>query len=256
MNDQPARDGIDLFDFIAEAWQMKWLVALLVAIPVAVAVAWGLYLGERIRFGDREYKARVEYIVSVALDPLERKPEELHADMLERFVEIGAGKFLPARPTEYGRVQGKVYFVPLFDVTSNSVQLTLTSVAEDENPIIEAYAGLQKAAEEQFKATKASAERSSAMLDQLLTGARDGEGQLPLLSFLAKRFLEDPRVADGTYRLSTVAEMSNVLVDSSRMRFSRLLVVGALIGALLAAAAVMLRIGLARRRVTAAGAAS
>lgn len=249
MTDQTGREGIDLFDFIAEAWQMKWLVALLVAIPVIFAVAWNYYLGERLRIGDREYKARVEYYVSVALDPLERKPEELHADMLERFSIIGGGQYLLQRPAEFGRERGKVYYLPLFDMTSNSVTMTLTSVAEDDSSIRNAYADLQKASLEQFEATRDNAVRNSAMLDQLLTGARDGEGQLPLLSFLAKRFLENPKVADGSYRLSAVSDLSNVLVDSSRMRLGRLLVVAVVVGGLLASLAVMLRIGLARRRV-------
>lgn len=261
MEGRTTSDGIDFFDFLYEIWQAKWLFVLIVAICTGLALIPALFRngGPQVETVETT-TAQFGFTLRMYGDPLQRNAGLLLTDFLgltDPDGDLGlqyAGQ-ISEDFAEYNEIVAK------FDrsygfrfIAGNNVGLVVLKLKDGDEALYQTvYAEFIRASEQQFVQTKAFAER----IVQSYRKWEEDRANLPYMSMphqimMALQFLEISSVQDGTFRffdfkpLDLRTTQTSIVTNTTRSPI-RMVVLGGIVGFILACVAIMFRIAIKRK---------
>lgn len=261
MNEPSPQQGIDFFDFLFAIWRFKWMFVAIVAVCTLAAV--GLSMARHKEEAPREVTgttARFAFVMRTGNDPLLRGGGALLADLVH-FVDrdgvldldfagqVSADNIQLAKITEEAKRSYSISFTG-----GQNVGWIDLSIKDGQEALYKTiYAEFQRAADQQFREAAAAAKASVQALAPATSAQANAPGAIVALSdriAASIQFLGTPEVMDGSWRFfqfkplilkTTVSRLSVEATSSIKQ-----IVLGALIGFVLACVAIMFRIAIQR----------
>lgn len=254
------RAGIDLFDFLYEAWLVKWVVAAIILVAVAIG---GLAAIAR---DDQQPAVRrtliFPFYVDAASDPMQRKPDELLLDIVTRVFRDRLDSVIQIGTSELNfldreRYKGKIisYFMYKSAKHGDVVIFPGDNIFE----LRDYYERLNNESYNQVSDTRKSMERNIEVANEVSRQISDKNDEyVSRQNFIAKIFIrtmdEDPDGVRFVTFSQPVAGSSGQFSPApmSYQHYLKPLVIWLLVGGVVAVFFVMFRIGIRRKRARSA----
>lgn len=260
MDDTRAPEGIDLFDFLYEIWRAKWLFALIVIGCTALAAVPALLPRHQPAVvASEETVAQFGVTIRYFNDPFKRNTGLLMPDfvgLVDPDGKLGlqyAGLIAKETLAEYGDIVKKYDRTYAFQTINqnNSGWVILKLKDGDEALYRSVHEEFLRAAERQFLQAKAFAEGTVESY-KALAGHQPAISYVPEPVVLALQFLETPAVQDGTFRFFSfrpleIKTTAVGIATSTSSGSTKMILLGAIVGFILACVAVMFRIAIQRK---------
>lgn len=263
MDDMNPQDSIDFFDFLYEIWQAKWMFLLIVIGCTALAATGSLLRNNSASQSIEQTTAQFGLSLRYFNDPYQRDANLLMGDLvalLDPDGTLGLHYTDPANPGIHVEpVQGEDRRFEFRYIGRIGVGYILLDFQDQEKSSYQnVYEEFLRASEQQFIQAKEFAEGILESYKGFGNGTEDAihkavENQVSR----AVRFLETPSVKNGTFRffdfrpLEIRTTKTNIGTTSSRTLL-KTVVLGIIIGFMLACTVIMFRIAINRKRNLAA----
>lgn len=262
MDEMKTPDGIDFFDFLYEIWCAKWTFVLTIVLCTGLAAAPALLSNNKPLVQTTENTtAQFGFTLRYYNDSLQRNAGLLLGDMIgliDRDGRLGlhyVGQLELDSAKFRNIVQSYDNSYAFHFIGQNGVGLVGISLKDgDEATYRSVHAEFLRAAEQQFEDAKAFAEGTIASYSKW---EQDRTGiplqSIPEAVMVALQFHETPAVRDGTFRffdfkpLEFKTTESTVVLTNSRS-ILKSIILGAIVGFILACVMIMFRIAINRKK--------
>jgi hypothetical protein len=255
--------GIDFFDFLSEAWRVKWVIAaiIIVAMAIGILAAMGTVRDER---GPAARQTLVvPFYLDAASDPLQRKPDELlldvvtrvFADKLTDVIQVGSNELAYSNQERY-RDKILSYF-RFSSVRHGDVIISFTKKFQIDPEIYGKK--FTDAAFAQVAETRKLMDRNIDVASDIVKniGERSDE-YLSRQSFIAEAFIRTMNENPDKMRFVVFSQPSADSVTQfsstpeSYRRYIKSFIIWGLVGGVIAVFFVMFRIGIRRKKARSA----
>lgn len=260
MQQTDREDRIDFFDFLYELWRDKWValgtMIIVVAVMTGVSVLRGQgFLAKVSPPENMQLTARIPVSVIDYSDPYGRQPVQILADLVNRLASNSdlnlqyLGRAPNTSPLSANALNAPRGFSFFFWEDANVGYIILNFADGDRAIYRQAYEAFQAASLEQFEEARQAAQ---GVVDEMSELVSEGQGDVSRELAMAVRFLATPSIKDGSFRFMNFGPME-LLQDTNESApvgggpSSRTLVLGSIVGFIVACIVVMFRIAIRQR---------